>query len=126
MLNAEFFVLAITPAALSIDHMNGNSVVTLGNVTAEQAMQVASMDLGEIDNKEYTKFAGGVAGGFSFSDIVGKVKGLLPGVKSVAKAVASGLETMGYGVMGAGVMGAGQAEGKKMAAVMKKMKQMAM
>ena len=119
--NAEFFVLAITPAALGIDHMNGNSVISLGNVSAEQAMQVASMDLGEIDNHEYTKFAGG----FSFSDIVGKVKQILPAVKNVAKAVSSGLENMGYGVMGAGVMGAGAQE-KKMAAVMKKMKQMSM
>jgi hypothetical protein len=86
-------------------------------------MQVASMDLGRIDNHEQSKFAGG----FSFSDIVSKVKGLLPGVKNVAKAVSSGLESMGYGVTGAGgMMGAAEPSGKKMAAVMKKMKMMAM
>jgi len=117
----EFFVLSVTPAYLSIDHMNGNSVVTLGGVSAEEAMQVASMNLGEIDNHHQTKFAGG----FSFSDIVSKVKGILPGVKNVAKAVSSGLESMGYGTTGAGMMGSGAQE-KKMAAVMKKMKAMAM
>jgi hypothetical protein len=118
----EFFVLAVTPAFLNIDHMNGNSVQVLGGVSAEEALQVASMDLGTIDNHHQTKFAGG----FSFSDIVSKVKGMLPGVKNVAKAVSSGLESMGYGVTGAGVMGAGAAEGKKLSAVMKKMKAMAM
>jgi hypothetical protein len=118
---AELFVLSISNSYLEIDHMNGNSVVVSGGVSAQEALQVASMDLGEIDNEHQTKYAGG----FSFSDVVSKVKGLLPGVKNVAKAVASGLENMGYGVMGAGVMGAGAQE-KKMAAVMKKMKQMSM
>ena len=110
-------MLSVTPAFLNIDHMNGNSVQVLGGVSAEEALQVASMDLGEIDNHHQTKFAGG----FSFGDIVSKVKGILPGVKNVAKAVASGLESMGYGVTGAGAR-----EEKKLAAVMKKMKQMAM
>jgi tRNA G26 N,N-dimethylase Trm1 len=80
------------------------------------------MDLGSIDNHHQTKFAGG----FSFSDIVSKVKGILPGVKNVAKAVASGLESMGYGMTGAGMTGAGAKEEKKLAQVMKKMKMMAM
>lgn len=117
----EFFCLSITPAFLNIDSVNGNSLQVLGGVSAEEALHVASMDLGEIDNHHQTKFAGG----FSFSDVVSKVKGLLPGVKNVAKAVASGLESMGYGVTGAGVMGAG-AQDKKMAQVMKKMKAMAL
>lgn len=120
----EFFILAISPSYLQIDHMNGNSLVVLGGVSNEESMQLASMDLGSIDNVHQTKFAGG----FSFSDVVSKVKGLLPGVKNVAKAVASGLESMGYG--GAGVTGAGMTgaamNDKKMAAVMKKMKAMAM
>ena len=105
--------------------MNGQSIQVLGGVSAEEAMQVASMDLGSIDNHEQSKFAGGL----SFGDIVSKVKGLLPGVKNVAKAVSSGLESMGYGagVTGAGgMMGAAEPSGKKMAAVMKKMKMMAM
>jgi hypothetical protein len=118
---AELFVLSISNSYLEIDHMNGNSVVISGGVSASEALQVASMDLGEIDNHHQTKYAGG----FSFGDIVSKVKNILPGVKNVAKAVASGLENMGYGVSGGGVMGAG-AQDKKMAAVMKKMKQMAM
>lgn len=121
----EFFILAISPSYLQIDHMNGNSLVVLGGVSNEESMQLASMDLGSIDNVHQTKFAGG----FSFSDVVSKVKGLLPGVKNVAKAVASGLESMGYGT-GAGVTGAamhGEAmNNKKMAAVMKKMKMMSM
>jgi len=123
----EFFVLAVTPAFLNIDHMNGNSVQVLGGVSAEEALQVASMDLGTIDNHHQTKFAGG----FSFSDIVSKVKGALPMVKNIASKIASGLESAGYGTTGAGVMGAGMMHGeamnnKKMAAVMKKMKMMAM
>jgi hypothetical protein len=118
----EFFVLAITQAYLNIDHMNGNSVQLLGAISAEEALQVASMDLGTIDNKHQTKFAGG----FSFSDVVSKVKGALPMVKNVAKSIAGALENAGYGTTGAGMVGAGQAEGKKLSAVMKKMKMMAM
>jgi hypothetical protein len=123
----EFFTLAVTPAFLNIDHMNGNSVQVLGGVSAEEALQVASMDLGNIDNHHQTKFAGG----FSFSDIVSKVKGALPMVKNIASKIASGLESAGYGTTGAGVMGAGMMNGeamngKKLSAVMKKMKAMAM
>lgn len=119
----EFFVLAVSPAYLNIDHMNGNSVQVLGGVSAEEALHVASMDLGEIDNHHQTKFAGG----FSFGDIISGVKKVLPTVKNIAKTVASGLEHMGYGTTGAGVTGAaGAPEGKRLSAVMKKMKAMAM
>jgi hypothetical protein len=114
---AEMFILSIYNSYLNIDHLNGNSVVVAGGLSSAEAMEVATMDINQIDNVETPKYAGG----FSFSDIVSGVKKVLPAVKNVAKTVASGLENMGYGVTGAGM-----AEGKKLGAMMKKMKALAM
>jgi hypothetical protein len=119
--NIELFILSLSQAYLSIDHMNGQSTITLGGVSQEESMAVQTEDLGSYDNTEQTVFAGGAAGGFSFGSIVDGVKKILPSVKNVAKTVASGLESMGYGFTGAAVP-----EGKKLAQVMKKMKAMAM
>jgi hypothetical protein len=122
------FVLSISPAFLSIDHLSGNSTVTLGGVSSEECLMVNSQDMGDYDNEHQSVFAGGMAGGFSFGSLVEGVKKILPGVKNVAKTIAGALESAGYGagMTGAGMTGAANAQEKKMAAVMKKMKQMSM